>query len=320
MNAQKSAQQICDTINIDLKNLSDINKEIVLSHHTNRDATDLEDKQSSILSDLSQYINFNQKTDDNGNLKLFTGDGIPLLDIVPSVLTMKETGKNLYLSINNITASNSIVSNLSGKMGAYVSLATKIIPDFKSELDQLSQGLITAFEEAPQNTNSTTTCAGLFTNGSTNILPQANMITNLSNSICINPILNSSSDSFKYIVQGGFNGSDYVVADTSTANLTNLLISKSQSFDTQINNVKSLKQTALDTNVNLGNLLSSSSDELSKSQLDLTNYQSMLKNISGVNLDSEMSRMLDLEHSYQASAKLISILSELYKTLFQAIN
>jgi flagellar hook-associated protein 1 FlgK len=45
-----------------------------------------------------------------------------------------------------------------------------------------------------------------------------------------------------------------------------------------------------------------------------------LQSETGVNLDDEMSRMLDIEHSYQASAKLISSIDSMFTTLFQAVG
>ena len=45
-----------------------------------------------------------------------------------------------------------------------------------------------------------------------------------------------------------------------------------------------------------------------------------LSNTTGVNLDTELSHMLALEQSYQASAKLMSTVSMLYAALFQAIQ
>ncbi len=43
-----------------------------------------------------------------------------------------------------------------------------------------------------------------------------------------------------------------------------------------------------------------------------------LSNAAGVNLDTELSNMLVLEQSYQASAKLMSAVNTLYTSLFQA--
>ena len=45
-----------------------------------------------------------------------------------------------------------------------------------------------------------------------------------------------------------------------------------------------------------------------------------LSNATGVNLDTELSNMLALEQSYQASAKLINTVNTLYSSLFSAIQ
>jgi flagellar hook-associated protein 1 FlgK len=45
-----------------------------------------------------------------------------------------------------------------------------------------------------------------------------------------------------------------------------------------------------------------------------------LSNATGVNIDDEMARLLDIEHAYQASAKLIASVDMLYRTLFDVVN
>jgi flagellar hook-associated protein 1 FlgK len=45
-----------------------------------------------------------------------------------------------------------------------------------------------------------------------------------------------------------------------------------------------------------------------------------LSNVTGVNLDTEMSKMLDIEHSYQASAELINTINTMFGSLFQAVQ
>ena len=45
-----------------------------------------------------------------------------------------------------------------------------------------------------------------------------------------------------------------------------------------------------------------------------------LSSETGVNLDDQLSKMLDLEHSYQASAELISTVNSMFSALFSAVN
>jgi flagellar hook-associated protein 1 len=45
-----------------------------------------------------------------------------------------------------------------------------------------------------------------------------------------------------------------------------------------------------------------------------------LSNATGVNLDDQMSRMLALENSYQASAKLLATVNSMFDALFSAVR
>ena len=52
----------------------------------------------------------------------------------------------------------------------------------------------------------------------------------------------------------------------------------------------------------------------------VSNASTALSNATGVNLDNEMSKMLDLERSYDASSKLIQTIDSMFTSLFQAMN
>jgi flagellar hook-associated protein 1 FlgK len=41
---------------------------------------------------------------------------------------------------------------------------------------------------------------------------------------------------------------------------------------------------------------------------------------TGVNLDAEMARLLELERSYQASSRIITTIDAMYSALFQALR
>ena len=51
-----------------------------------------------------------------------------------------------------------------------------------------------------------------------------------------------------------------------------------------------------------------------------TQASQALSNATGVNIDQQMSQMLDLENSYQASAKIISTISSMFSSLLQAVS
>ena len=52
----------------------------------------------------------------------------------------------------------------------------------------------------------------------------------------------------------------------------------------------------------------------------LVQTNTALTNSSGVNIDDQMSKMLDLENSYQASAKMMAMVDSMYAALFSAVK
>ena len=70
----------------------------------------------------------------------------------------------------------------------------------------------------------------------------------------------------------------------------------------------------------LGTQVSQASTAASYSTAVQNTSSAALSNATGVNLDSELSKMLELEQSYQASAKLLTSINTLYASLFAAIQ
>jgi len=73
-----------------------------------------------------------------------------------------------------------------------------------------------------------------------------------------------------------------------------------------ISSLEAKRQSATQTNEYNGILASRASDAIS--------------NATGVNIDTEMQSLLDLEHSYSASARIISTIDSMLKELLQAAS
>ena len=52
----------------------------------------------------------------------------------------------------------------------------------------------------------------------------------------------------------------------------------------------------------------------------MTQTTANLSSATGVNLDEQLSKMLDLEHSYQASAELVTTVKAMLDALLSAVN
>ena len=84
------------------------------------------------------------------------------------------------------------------------------------------------------------------------------------------------------------------------------------------------KASVLDYSTNaiswLGNMRQGASTAADNKNALATKTQAALSNATGVNMDEEMSQLLDLEHAYQASAQLMKTVNDMLDSLMAAVN
>jgi flagellar hook-associated protein 1 FlgK len=70
----------------------------------------------------------------------------------------------------------------------------------------------------------------------------------------------------------------------------------------------------------LEQMISESSAAKDNKSAQLTRVTEALSNTTGVSLDEEMSKMLDLEQSYKASSKLVTAIDQMMQSLLDSIG
>jgi flagellar hook-associated protein 1 FlgK len=204
---------------------------------------------------------------------------------------------------------------------------------YQSQLDQIAGGLISAFQETDQSaTPSQPAQAGLFTNGGSLLVPPTATITaGLAANIQVASTVNPTTGNPTLLRDGGissngaapyvYNPSPGQTGYTGRLNLLITSLSQPQTFDANAGagTQASVTDYAAASASWLGVQASQASNAASYSKAVQSAASSALSNATGVNLDTELSNMLALEQSYQASAKLLSTVSSLYTALFQAV-
>jgi flagellar hook-associated protein 1 FlgK len=194
----------------------------------------------------------------------------------------------------------------------------------QSQLDEIARGLVTAFAEtSPGNPD----LAGLFTWSGGPAVPAAGtLVDGLAGSIKINAAMDPAAggDPAK-LRDGGANGAAYVV-NTSGSAYADLLIAYGDRLNepmafspaagiTSDSSVTAYSANAIGWFQGVRQQASSAAD--SKEAL-ATRSAEALSNETGVNVDTEMSMLLDLEHTYQASARILSTVNQMLDSLLQA--
>jgi flagellar hook-associated protein 1 FlgK len=220
----------------------------------------------------------------------------------------------------------------SGRLYGLVQLRDVSAPQYQNQLDEIARGLVTAFAESDQNSSGAPTVPGLFTYPGATTLPPAATIVGLAGQIEVNANVDPSQGGDIDLLRDGAISNPgnpaYIYNTTGGAGYSARILqyiaalTASQTFDPSAG--LATQQSVTDYATSSVGWLEAQRKDVNESktyqQAFLSQTSQALSNATGVNLDEQMSKMLDLENSYQASAKLFATINSLYLVLFQSIS
>jgi flagellar hook-associated protein 1 len=324
------------TVNSLLAQFQTVNAQIVSGTASGADVTDAEDTRDNILTQLSQQIGITTTTAANGDMSIYTDGGVTLFQGgIPRTVTFSPTntytagtvGNAVYVDGVPITGSSAAMPSESGNIVGLATLRDNVAVTYQSQLDSIAGALITEFAESDQN-GSGPNLPGLFTTAGATSLPSN--ITGLAGQIEINPSVDPTQGGNPLLLRdGGISGNSNYVYNTSgdasyQGRLSQLLanLSATQTFS---------PAGGITTSATLSNYASASvswleaqySNAQSQSTYQstlLSTAQTALSNATGVNLDDQMSQMLDLENAYSATAKLLTTIDGMFGSLLDDLG
>jgi flagellar hook-associated protein 1 FlgK len=330
-----------NTINSVLSQFQQVNDSIVNSP-PGADLTDLQDQRDNLLQKLSSEIGITTIARANNDMAIFTDSGVTLFDRTARSVTFSSTasfsaatqGQAVYADGVPITAQGSPLSIHTGRLAGLVSVRDTLAVTYQKQLDEIARGLITDFQETDQSTPPTQPDqAGLFTDAGSLTVPAAGVVsTGLASTIQVAASVDLTTGNPVLLRDGGISSNGaapYVYNPVPgeagySGRLTQLIANLSQSltFDASAGAgaQTSVTNYAASSASWLGTQVSQASTAASYSTAVQNTSSTALSNGTGVNLDNELSKMLELEQSYQASAKLLTSINMLYSSLFAAIQ
>jgi flagellar hook-associated protein 1 FlgK len=330
-----------NTVNSLLTQFTSVNNTIVAGTATGADVSSAEDTRDSILTQLSQEIGISTSTNPNGSTSIYTDSGVTLFQDVPSTVSFTPTatltdgasGNAVTVDGVPITGSSSPMPIQSGTLAGLANLRDVVAPQYGAQLDQIANGLITAFAESDQTGGTAPTLPGLFTFPGATGVPATSATTGLASEIEVNANVDpSQGGDVNLLRDGGIadpTNSAYTYNTTGAASYTGRI--------TQLINATTTTQSFSDTQAKLGTTSASLSDyadasvswlqsqhEQASNQLDYQNSvvsqaTTALSNATGVNLDTEMTNMLSIENSYTTTAKLLTTVNSMFTSLLSAV-
>ncbi|MFB6462593.1 flagellar hook-associated protein FlgK [Bradyrhizobium tunisiense] len=327
-------------INQLLAQFDEVNTAIVKGTISGDDVTDYLDQRDGIVSRLSEEVGVSMSLRANGDAALYTDSGVVLFDkaartvsfAATNVYTPGTTGNAVYIDGVPVTGANSVMPLKTGKIAGLAELRDNATVTYQSQLDEIARGLIDAFKESDQSAVPTLADRpGLFTYPGAPAMPaSATISVGLAGTIAVAASVDPAAGGNPNLLRdGAISGvPSYNYNTTGNAGFSTRLqqlinnMEAPQPFapaaqgkpsgsviefaSSSASWIESQRKTA-DANVQYQNTL-------------LDRSTAALSNVSGVNMDDEMSLMLQVERTYSASSKIISTVDEMLQSLLAAVG
>ncbi|OWV84872.1 flagellar biosynthesis protein FlgK [Rhizobium sp. R72] len=337
--ADKEIATQVSTLNTLLSQFKTANDAVKSATATGGNPADALDERDKLLKQISSIVGVNAVDRDNGDMALYTTDGTVVFDTIPRTVTFvaqdtytaQTQGNGVYIDGVLLAKAQGSTTTAQGSLQALLQVRDDIAPKFQSQLDEIAKSLVTMFSE----TDGTTTQPGLFVwktaTGATGGTPTTTgVIAGIAGTISVN--INVQTGAFNAAT--GTYGDPMRLRDGSISGLTNLNTTNSSGFSDNLDALYTAMGTArtfssdagLSSDVNIMDYASNSIGWLEQYRSDATtaseNTSAALSrsteaysNETGVNLDEELTLLLDIEQSYKAATKILNAVDEMLKSL-----
>jgi len=287
-------------LNINLRQVADLNKQIVQNENNGNMANDYRDRRSVLLEEISKMANINVTENEHGSVTL-TLDGNILVE--RDTVNMLETGEKSigYIALSSPRMANTgrTVSILSGKLKGIMEMRDDVVGRQQEQLNEIASALIHDVNAIHQ--------AGYGRDG----LSGRNFFD--SNSINIGNIALDSSileDAGKIAASA-----DGTVGNGEVA----LQVGALESSKIMTNDTVTVEDYFAAMIGTIGVQAQESGFMFENQDLMVNQLKNQQDSMAGVSLDEEMTNLIRYQHAYQAAARLVRTVDEMMETLVNMV-
>jgi flagellar hook-associated protein 1 FlgK len=274
-----------------------LNQQITQQNATGQSSGTLQDQLGQVETQLATLTNLTVTHGADGD-SLSTGNGTPLVLGNQSYALTTSTGSGGNLQVLDSSGTNITSAINSGDLGGTIQVRDNDIPTLQNSLDTLANQFATAFNAAQSTGFDQNGAQGtaLFTIPTTVAGSAAAIKLTTTNATAIA----ASSD--------GSSGSNGNIANLVA--LQSATLPSGQSATAQASNLI----------YQVGSLTSNANQESSAVALSLTSLNAQLSSVSGVSVDEESANLIRYQQAYEASAKVVSTIADLFQTTLNMIS
>lgn len=304
---------------------------------TSNALADAMDQRDSVLKQISQIVGVTAVTRGNNDMALYTSSGTTLFETIPRTVTFTPTntytadqsgpGNSVYIDGVALAPGQGASTTAQGSLQAALQVRDDVAPTYQKQLDEIARGLVTTFAES-DNTNAAnpTMATGLFTYAGASTWTNGTgpssgaIVSGLAASITVNSAVVKNPNLLR---DGGINGDNYVVNANGDSG-----------YSTQLNNYITGMNTKMSFDGNAGSDTKASLMDYSSSSIGwlegqrstattaaentsaaVSRSSTAYSNATGVNLDEELTLMMDIEQSYKAGTKILNAVNEMLQSV-----
>lgn len=312
------------------------NREIVGGTFAGRDVTDLVDRRNAQLRGIAEIVGVRATLRSNNDMVLFTTSGATLFETVPrkvevSAGALRPGQAGSSVRIDGVSLAAGDAARLGGRIGGLLTLRDETAVTFARQLDEMARGLVQAFAESDQSVVPTSpSLAGLFTFAGGPALPAAGILVDgLAAVIGINPGVDPTAGGDPWRLRdGGMSDPGnpiYLYNPAALAGFSDrldalaLAFGATQAFDPAagLGAARGLADFAAASAGWLADRRATAIDRLEDRQVSGQRVLTAWQDSVGVNLDDELTSLIALERSYEASSRLMKTVASMFDVLLE---
>lgn len=315
-----------------------VNDGVVRGQGTAAELAETLDQRDSILKQLSEELGIRTAVRRNNDILIYAEGGAVLFESSPRSVSFVPTqalaagaaGNVVLIDGVAVTGEGAPMPLSGGQLTALAQVRDRLAPQLSTQLDQIAAGLINSFAERDTSIpGSTPDVEGLFTGdgGGLPLLsnPPAGLAARLRTNALANP---QQGGSILLLRDGGFGGPAYVHNSLSQPGYQARIAELADAIDTArnfgqpagIGGTISVKALSVQSSAWVEAARQGAQKSLDVASAMKARASDSLARVSGVNIDQEMAALLDLEKSYQASAKVLSTVDAMLAALMEAVR